>query len=288
MEWIEVIVNGLLLGGLYGLFGLGLALVFGVMRVVNLSHGEFIVLGAYGGVYLAALLPQAPPLLLVLPVAIAAFVVGYLLQATLIGRAVRSGEPLTPLLMTFGLAVILRNLMVEYFGADPRSLDAGAFGRAGVDILGLRIGLYPLFVLLLAFAIFALLQWLFRHTEFGRIVRATSDDSRTVRLMGVEPNRVYNIVMGLSIAFAAVAGMLLALRTSFTPFSGVERLLVAFEVVILGGLGSFWGALIGGMALGVAQLLGQKFDSNAGALYAHLLFFAVLILRPTGLWGKAR
>lgn len=288
MAWLETIVNGLLLGGLYGLFGLGLALVFGVMRVVNLAHGEFIVLSAFGGVYLAALFPQVSPLLLILPVALVAFAVGYVLQATLINRAVRTGEPLTPLLLTFGLAVILRNVMVEVFGADPRALDGGALSRAGFDIFGLRIGWYPLLVLVLAVALFAGLQWLLQRTEFGRIVRATSDQSQIVRLMGIEPNRVYNIVMGLSIAFAAVAGMLLALRTSFTPFSGVERLLVAFEVVILGGLGSFWGALIGGMALGVAQLVGQKFDSNAGALYSHLLFFLVLIVRPTGLAGRGR
>ena len=286
MDWIETIINGLLLGGLYGLFGLGLALVFGVMRVVNLAHGEFIVLAAYGGVSLSALAPQVSPLLWVLPVAVAAFGVGYVLQATLVNRTVRSGDPLTPLLLTFGLAVVLRNVMVEIFGTDPRALDGGAFTRAGIDVFGLRIGVFPLAVLALAAAMFFALQWLLQRTEFGRIVRATSDNQRIVRLMGIEPNRVYSIVMGLALAFAAVAGVLLALRTSFTPYSGAERLLIAFEVVILGGLGSFWGAFIGGMALGVAQLLGQKFDSNAGSLYAHLLFFAVLMFRPTGLAGK--
>ena len=286
MAWLETIVNGLLLGGLYGLFGLGLALVFGVMRVVNLAHGEFIVLAAYAGVSLSALAPQVSPLLWVLPVAVAAFGVGYLLQATLVNRTVRTGDPLTPLLLTFGLAVVLRNVMVELFGTDPRALDGGAFTRAGIDVFGLRIGVFPLAVLALAAAMFFALQWLLQRTEFGRIVRATSDNQRIVRLMGIEPNHVYNIVMGLALAFAAVAGMLLALRTSFTPYSGAERLLIAFEVVILGGLGSFWGAFIGGMALGVAQLLGQKFDSNAGSLYAHLLFFAVLMFRPTGLAGK--
>ncbi len=288
MDWIETIVNGLLLGGLYGLFGLGLALVFGVMRVVNLAHGEFIVLAAYAGTMLAAMAPGVPPLLWVLPVAVAAFGVGYALQALLVNRAVRTGDPLTPLLLTFGLAVVLRNLMVETFGTDPRALDGGQFTRAGIDLFGLRIGLFPLTALAIAAVMFFALQWLLTRTEWGRIVRATSDNFRIVRLMGVEPNRVYNTVMGLALAFTAVAGMLLALRTSFTPYSGVERLLIAFEVVILGGLGSFWGAFAGGMALGVAQLLGQKIDSNAGSLYAHLLFFVVLILRPTGLAGRGR
>lgn len=288
MDWIETIINGLLLGGLYGLFGLGLALVFGVMRVVNLAHGEFIVLAAFGGTGLAALAPGVSPLVWVLPVAVVAFGVGYAFQALLVNRTVRSGDPLTPVLLTFGVAVVLRNLMVEILGTDPRALDGGAFTRAGIDVLGVRIGVFPLTVLALVAAMFFALQWLLARTEWGRIVRATSDNFRIVRLMGVEPNRVYNTVMGLALAFASVAGMLLALRTSFTPYSGVERLLIAFEVVILGGLGSFWGAFAGGMALGVAQLLGQKIDSNAGPLYAHLLFFLVLILRPTGLAGRAR
>ncbi|ODU06603.1 MAG: ABC transporter permease [Rubrivivax sp. SCN 71-131] len=287
MDWIETIINGVLLGALYGLLGLGLALVFGVMRVVNLAHGEFIVMAAYAGALLAALMPGVNPLLWVLPVAVLAFGAGYVLQAVLVNRTVKSGDPLTPLLLTFGLAVVLRNLMVEVFGTDPRALDGGAFTRAGVDFLGLRIGLFPLAVLVLAAVMFAALQWLLARTEWGRIVRATSDNARVVRLMGVRPNRVYNTVMGLALAFAAVAGVLLALRSSFTPYSGVERLLIAFEVVILGGLGSFWGAFAGGIALGVAQLVGQKLDSNAAALYAHLLFFVVLVIRPTGLAGRS-
>ena len=287
MDWIETIINGVLLGALYGLLGLGLALVFGVMRVVNLAHGEFIVMAAYAGALLAALMPGVNPLLWVLPVAVLAFGAGYVLQAVLVNRTVKSGDPLTPLLLTFGLAVVLRNLMVEVFGTDPRALDGGAFTRAGVDFLGLRIGLFPLAVLVLAAVMFAALQWLLARTEWGRIVCATSDNARVVRLMGVRPNRVYNTVMGLALAFAAVAGVLLALRSSFTPYSGVERLLIAFEVVILGGLGSFWGAFAGGIALGVAQLVGQKLDSNAAALYAHLLFFVVLVIRPTGLAGRS-
>ncbi len=286
MAWIETLLNGVMLGGLYALFGLGLAVVFGVMRVVNLAHGEFVVLAAYFGAFLATMFPGVSPLLLIVPVALAAFAVGYALQATLVNRAVRADDPLTPVLLTFGVSVVLRNLMVEFFGADPRAIDAGALSTGGFDLLGLRIGLYPLIVLVVAVLSFAILQWLLRRTHFGLVARATSDDRRIVRTQGVKPGRVYNIVMGISLVFAAMAGLLLAMRTSFTPFSGVERLLGAFEVVIIGGLGSFWGALAGGIALGVAQLVGQKIDSNAGALYSHLLFFAILILRPNGLAGK--
>lgn len=288
MEWLATVVNGVLLGGLYGLFGLGLALVFGVMRVVNLAHGEFIVLGAFVGVLLVGLLPQVPPWALVLPVALIGYAVGWGLQAGVVNRAVRSGNPLTPLMLTFGLSVVLRNAFVQLFGADSRAIDGGALTTAGVDVLGLRIGLYPLLVLVLAALLFGALHWLLRHSEFGRVVRAVADAPEVARLMGVTPARVFNRVMGLAIAFAMLAGFLLAQRTSFTPFSGAERMLLAFEVVIIGGLGSFWGALAGGVVLGVAQLVGQKFDSNAGPLYAHLVFVLVLLFMPKGLAGERR
>lgn len=288
MAWIETIINGILLGGLYGLIGLGLALVFGVMRVVNITHGEFIVLAAYFGVILTERVPWIPSLLLIIPVALVAFIIGYLLQFFLINRVVKAPSPLPPLLLTFGLSVVIRNLMVELFGADPRSIQGGTLGLANVEVLNLHIGLYPIIVLITALVLFLLLQWVLTHTFLGRIIRATSDDAETVRLMGIDPKRVYNIVMGLSLAFAAVAGTLLAMRSTFTPFSGVEKLLLAFEVVIIGGLGSLWGALLGGIALGVAQLAGLKTDPNAGLLYAHLLFFLVLMARPTGIAGTRR
>jgi len=288
MDWIATLVNGALLGGLYGLFGLGLALVFGVMRVVNLAHGEFIVLGAYFGVFLVASLPQLPPWVMVLPVALAGYALGWGLQAGVVNRALRSGDPLTALMLTFGLSVVLRNGMVAVFGADSRAIDGGALTSAGIDILGLRVGLYPLLILLLAVALFGGLHWLLSRSEFGRVVRATADAPEVVRLMGVAPDSVFNRVMGLALAFAMVAGFLLAQRTLFTPFSGVERMLVAFEVVIIGGLGSFWGALGGGIALGIAQLLGQKLDSNAGSLYSHLVFVLVLLFMPKGLAGERR
>lgn len=288
MDWLSTAINGALLGGLYGLFGLGLVLVFGVMRIVNLSHGEFIVLGAFLGVYLVASFPAAPPFAMIVPVALAGYATGWLLQAGVVNLAVRTGDPLTPLLLTFGLSVVLRNGMVELFGADSRAIDGGALTSAGFNLFGLRLGVYPLLVLGLAIVLFLGLQWLVQRTEFGRILRATADAPQVARLMGVAPDRVFRQVMGLSLAFAAVAGFLLAQRTSFTPFSGVERMLIAFEVVIIGGLGSFWGALIGGVLLGMAQLLGQKYDSNAGPLYAHLLFVVSLVFLPRGIAGDRR
>lgn len=283
MDWVETLVNGALLGGLYGLLGIGLVLVFGVMRVVNIAHGEFMVLAAYLAVMLVSLFPQVHPLFVLIPVVLAAFAVGYVYQATIVNRVVRAPDPLAPLLLTFGVSIVLRNLMVVVFGADVRGLQLGALSRSGVSLFGLRIGVMPLLTLVAAVLLFLLLQWALKHTAFGRVVRATADRSDIVRLFGVKPERVYNYVMGLSLALGAIAGVLLAVRSSFTPFSGIERLLIAFEVVVLGGIGSFWGALLGGIMLGMAQLAGLKWDPNAGLLYAHLLFFVMLLIRPAGL-----
>jgi branched-chain amino acid transport system permease protein len=283
MAWVETLINGALLGGLYGLLGIGLALVFGVMRVVNIAHGEFMVLSAFFAVLLVSLFPSVPPLLMLIPVVAASFVVGYAYQAVIVNRVVKSPDPLAPLVLTFGVSIILRNLMAEIFGADVRSLQVGELSRSSLNVLGLSIGVMPLLTLVLAVLLFLLMQWVLQRTKFGRIVRATADRRDIVRLFGVKPDRVYNYVMGLSLALGAIGGALLAARSSFTPFSGAERLLIAFEVVVLGGVGSFWGALLGGIALGIAQLVGLKLDPSAGLLYAHLLFFGMLLVRPGGL-----
>jgi branched-chain amino acid transport system permease protein len=284
MIWVETIVNGVLYGGLYGLLGVGLALIVGVMRVVNLSHGEFIVLSAFIGVSLVGAFPWVHPLMMLLPVAIIAFGLGVALQAVLINRVVTRPDPFAAILLTFGVAVVMRNLMVEIYGADLRHLQAGQLAQASAGIGGLHLGVLPLLILGLSVALFTGLQLLLTRTRFGRIVRATADHRDIVRLMGVNPGRVYNLVMGLSLALASVAGMLLAIRASFSPYSGVERLLVAFEVVVLGGLGTFWGAMLGGIALGVAELVGLRLDPNAGPLYAHLLFLVGVLVRPNGLF----
>jgi branched-chain amino acid transport system permease protein len=285
MMWLETVINGVLYGGLYGLLGVGLALIVGVMRVVNLSHGEFIVLSAFIGVSLAGLFPWIYPLALLVPVALIAFVLGFGLQAVLVNRVVTRPDPFAAILLTFGVAVVMRNLMVEVFGADPRNIPAGRLAHASVAIGGLSVGVLPILILALSVALFTTLQLILTRTRFGRIVRATADNRDVVRLMGVNPGRVYNVVMGLALALASVAGMLLAMRSSFTPYSGVERLLIAFEVVVLGGLGTFWGAMVGGIILGVAELVGLRFDPNAGPLYAHLLFLTGVLLRPSGLFG---
>lgn len=286
MDWIEAFINGVLLGGLYALFGLGLGLVFGVLRLINVAHGELVVLSAFCGIFLATIFPGLHPVLLTVPVALAAFAFGFLLQALLINRVASDAGPMVPMLLTFGLSVMLRNLMVEMFGADPRKLDGGQLLSDSLVFAGLRIGVYPLLVLAISGGLFLIVRQIVQRTEFGRIIRATADNPEIVRIVGVDPQRVFCIVMGLSTALAAVAGVLLAIRTSFTPFSGADRLLLSFEVVIIGGLGSLSGALIGGLLLGIAQIVGLKLFPETGPLFAHLVFLLVLFARPAGLLGR--
>jgi branched-chain amino acid transport system permease protein len=286
LVWVATIANGVLLGGLYGLFGVGLALVFGVTRIINIMHGEFIALSAFIALGISTVLPNIHPLLLIAPVVVVSFGLGYAVQAIFVNRSMRLPDPLAPLLLTFGLSVIVRNLMVEAFGVNPRSIRQGDFAQLSIDVFGIPIGVLPLVTLAIAIVLFLALQFVLRRTELGRIVRATADNSEIVRLMGVRPASVYNIVMGLSFALAGIAGLMLGLRTTFTPFSGVERLLISFEVVVLGGLGSFWGAMLGGIALGVAQLVGLRLNPNSGFLYANLVFFVFVMLRPNGLFGR--
>lgn len=285
MVWVDLFINGICLGGLYGVLGVGLALVIGVMRFVNISHGEFIVMASFLGVYASAALPGVNPLWLLIPVAIVFFFVGYGVQAVLFNRVVTAADFLAPILLTFGLSIVLQNAMFEVFGTDVRALTAGGLARLSVQLGSVSIGVLPLITLALAILFFVALQLVISRTRFGRAVRATADNRDVARLMGVKPTRIFNITMGFALALAAVAGLLLAMRSTFTPFSGFGNLLVAFEVIVIGGFGSFWGALLGGFLLGLAQLIGLHFDPDAGIFYVHVAFFAVVLFRPQGLMG---
>lgn len=284
LDWINTLIQGILLGGFFALSGLGLSLSFGIMRIVNIAHGDFLVVASYLGVVIVALTGINP--LLVIPlVAPLMFGVGYLLQRTLLNRAV-SGSELTPLLITFGLSIILHNGLQEIFSADFKSLDAGPIEVASLTLGGINIGWLPLSILLIAIAIFAGLHRLMNTTTFGRIVRATVDDPQMTSLMGVDTHKVYAIGMGLSMAIVGIAGSLYGVKSSFSPLTGGDQLLFAFETVIIGGLGSIWGTLAGGMALGIAQIIGFKIHAGWGAFAGHLVFFLFLFLKPNGLLAK--
>lgn len=281
---MNAIVQGILLGGFYALFATGLSLVFGVMRIVNLAHGDFSVLAAYVAVLLAGHAGLNPfvALLVVIP---AMAVAGYVLQVGLLNFTLDSG--LAPLLATFGLAIIVQNALQQGFSGNAQRLHPGAIETDSIHVTSqISIGWFPLVTLIAAVLLLAGLQVVIRYTSLGRALRATSDDQRAAQLVGIDNRRLYGLAMAISLATVAVAGIFLAIRTSFTPTTGPLRLIFAFEAVIIGGLGSLWGTLLGGIVLGVSQSIGAQISPGWDVLAGHLVFLAVLLVRPTGLLGR--
>jgi branched-chain amino acid transport system permease protein len=285
MEWVNAIVQGVLLGGLYALFATGLSLIFGVMRVVNLAHGVLTLLAAFIALVVTQHTNLSP--LLTLPVVIPLmFALGYILQRWLINLTF-SGGALAPLLVSFGIAVIVENTLLKVFSADSRGLDAGSVENTSIHITGgLSIGWLPLTIFFVAVTILAGLQLFFDRTMFGRAMRATSDDNEAAQLMAINDRHVYAIAMGIALAIAGIAGVFVGVRTTFSPLDGSVLLIFAFEAVIIGGLGSLWGTLVGGVILGVSQTLGAHVSPSWFQLSGHLVFLAVLAVRPTGLFAR--
>ncbi len=287
LGWLDTIVQGVLLGGLYAVFALGLALMFGVMRLTNVAHGDLIILAAFGAFAITATLGISPfvaaPLLL--PIALGA---GYAVQRGLLNRTL-SRDPLPSLVVTFGLAIVIQNVLMELFTADPRALEAGALQTQSIRLLdGLSIGTLPLLTLAVALALTVAMQLLFERTALGRAFRATSDDQDVAQLMGLDARHVYALATAIAFALVAVAGLLYGLRTTFSPTDGPALLLYAFEAVIIGGMGSFWGSFVGAMLLGVTQSIGFRWNPGWGIWFGHIVFLLVLVLRPQGLFPKTR
>ncbi len=284
MDLINIILQGVLVGGLYALFAAGLSLIFGVMRLVNIAHGDLIVLAAYIAMEVIKLsgLPPLVALIFVVPV-MAAF--GYALQRGILNRTL-GGDLLPPLLVSFGLSVILQNGLLAVFTADSRKLDAGVLETASVSFGGLSIGLLPALMFATAVAVIAALQFMFYKTALGRAFRATSDDAEIAELMGLDRRRVYAWAMALCLGVVAIAGVFLAIRSNFDPFMGPGRLIFGFEAVIIGGLGNLWGTLAGGVILGVAQGLGAAIDPGWQILAGHVAFLLILAIKPRGLFPR--
>ncbi len=284
MEWLNAIVQGTLLGGLYALFAAGLSLIFGVMRLVNIAHGDLIVLSAYFGLTVTTALGLHPlaALLIVVP-AMAA--IGYALQRGVLNQTL-GDDILPPLLVTFGLSVIIQNALLETYTADPQKMDAGALETASVDIGGLTLGVLPILTFAIAVGVIAGLQWAFYRTALGRAFRAVSDNQEIAQLMGLNRRHIFALAMALALAVTAIAGILLGIRTSFDPSIGGGRLIFGFEAVIIGGLGNLWGTLAGGVILGVAQTVGAKIDPGWQLLAGHIAFLLILAFRPRGLFPR--
>ena len=287
MTWVNTIVQGVLLGGLYAIFAAGLSLIFGVMRLVNIAHGDLIVLAAYVALLVVGAL-GIDPLLSIVIVAPLMAAFGYALQRSVLNRTL-GPDLLPPLLVTFGLSVILQNGLLSLFTADSRKLDAGAIEIATIRLAdGLSIGILPLLQFAIAIAVIWALQHVFYATATGRAFRATSDDPDVAQLMGIDNAHVFGLAMALSMAVVSIAGVLLAVRANFDPSIGPARLIFGFEAVIIGGLGSMWGTLAGGIILGVAQAIGASLDPGWQLLAGHLAFLVILAVRPEGLFPKVQ
>jgi branched-chain amino acid transport system permease protein len=284
-EWFNVIVQGVLIGGLYAMFAAGLSLIFGVMRLVNIAHGDLIVLAAYVALVVTQGLGIDPLSSLVLVVPIMALI-GYALQRGLLNFTL-GDDLLPPLLVTFGLSIMIQNGLLELFTADSRKLQAGAIEVASFRALpGVWIGLLPLIQFIVAVAVIWGLQFLFYRTALGRAFRATSDDQPVAQLMGLDTRHVFAMAMALSLAIIAIAGVFLAVRANFDPAIGPARLIFGFEAVIIGGLGSMWGTLAGGIILGVSQAIGAQLNPGWQVLAGHVVFLFILAVRPQGLFPK--
>jgi branched-chain amino acid transport system permease protein len=283
MTWVNAVIQGLLLGGQYALIACGLSLAFGVMRIVNLAHGDLAVCGAYLGLVLSSALgvPVWVTLPLLLP---AAFCAGLVLQTLLFGRALRHGV-LAPVLVTFGLSVMIENLLQVAATSDPRGLNGGTLALASFRLGSLTVSWLFMTAFLTACAVLSGLQLLLSRTSWGRKVRATADDLDTARLVGIRVRPLFATVAGIAVATAALAGVFIGTIGTFDPQQGADTLIFAFEAVVIGGIGSLWGTLAGGMALGVTQVVVGQVNEAYAVLAAHLLFLAVLAVRPGGLFA---
>lgn len=281
-----MLLDGIMLGGLYALFALGLSLMFGVMRLTNTAHGDFIVLGAYATLSLIALgMPVWGAALATLPIA---WLLGYCLQRFVL-NATLGRDPLPSLVVTFGMSIVIQNLLLQVFSADPRSIDTGGLAARGLPLGGgIQVGELPLLTLAAALLATGMLQWLFGRTALGRSFRAVSDDREIAELMGLRARHVYALATALAFVLVALAGTLQGMRTTVAPADGPMLLLFAFESVIIGGMGSFWGTLAGAMLLGTSQEVAFRIASGWGIWAGHVVFLGVLVLRPQGLFPKTR
>ena len=277
---IDAVIQGVLLGGYYAILAAGLSLMFGVMRFINLAHGDLAILGAYAvlaGVQFAHL----PLWLMVLAMLPAMALLGWLLQKALFARALRSGI-LLPLLITFGLGAMVQNGLFGVFGSDTRSLGnhLGDLSWASWQLPGgLSVGVLPVATFAIAVLVLAALHAVLRHTRLGRAIRATSIDAEAAQLSGVDAARVHRAAAAIAVALAGLAGAALAARALVDPYAGPAQLIYAFEAVVIGGIGSLWGTLVGGMVLGIAQSVGAQVSPQGFQLAGHLVFLAVLGVR---------
>lgn len=284
MNWINALIQGLLLGGLYALSACGLSLLYGVMGAINLAHGDLAIVAAYLAIVVIPIL-HLPGLLAFAIVVPVFLVLGYLGQRTLIQATLDRG-PLTTLLVSFGVSIVIQNVLLELFSADSHSIDIGSFIAASIQVNDeISIAYLSLGIFVVAVVVLLALQLFMSRTTTGRLIRAVADDREAAQLSGTRYRHVFGIAAALAIGTVALAGLAFGMYSSFSPTSGSTRLLFAFEAVVIGGLGSLWGTLAGGIVLGMAQAIGAAIDPSFGVLTGHLVFLIVLAVRPNGIAG---
>ncbi len=285
MIWLDVVVTGVLIGGFYALFACGLSLMFGVMKVINLAHGDMAVVAAYAAVFLVPHLHVAAvwSFLVVVPLF---GLLGYGVQRTLIQRSI-DRDPFTTLLVTFGLSVVIENLLLEAYSANSHVVYIGSLTYESWHPGSIfYLSYLSLTVLAVAVAVLALLQLFLSRSSLGRQIRAVADDREAAQMSGTNYRHIFGVAAAITFATVALAGLAYGMMTQFSPTSGGINLLFAFEAVVVGGIGSLWGTLIGGIALGIAQQLGAHFNPQYQVLAGNLLFLIILAVRPQGLFGK--
>jgi branched-chain amino acid transport system permease protein len=285
MIWFNILIQGALIGGFYALFACGLSLMFGVLKVINLAHGDMAVVAGYVAVFLTPHLhiPEIWSFLIVVPIFA---LLGYVVQRTLIQKSI-DRDPFTTLLVTFGLSVVIENLLLEIYSANAQTVNVGSIGYESWHPGSIfYISYVSLGVLGTAVLVLLILQMFLSRTSTGRLIRAVADDREAAQMSGANYRHIFGIAAAIAFATVALAGIAYGMMTQFAPTSGGVNLLFAFEAVVIGGIGSLWGTLIGGIALGIAQQFGAHFNVEYQILAGNVLFLIVLAIRPQGLFGR--
>jgi branched-chain amino acid transport system permease protein len=284
MGWVNAIVQGILTGGLYALFACGLSLMFGVMKLVNLAHGDLATVAAYIGIGVIAVIHI--PFLWSVPIVVAIMAaLGYVLQRSLFQAAITRGE-LTTLIVTFGLSIVIENGLLQFFTANNRGIGTGSSLVSSSFSIGAGLTIAWLDVVIFGLAVVVLLslQYFLSASKYGRLIRAVADDREAAQLSGADYRHVFGIAAALAFSTVALAGIAYGMTTVVSPTTGTDTILLfAFAAVVIGGLGSLWGTLVGGIVLGVAQQIGAQINISYELLAGYIVFLAVLVIRPQGL-----
>jgi branched-chain amino acid transport system permease protein len=287
MAWVNAVIQGILTGGLYALFACGLSLLFGVMKVVNLAHGDLATVAGYVGVGVVAAFHL--PFLWSVPVVVLVMAaLGYVLQRSVIEAALSRGE-LTTLIVTFGLSIVIENGLLQFFTSDSRGLAVGdSFTTASFSIGSqITIAWLDVYIFILAVAVLLALQYFLSGSKYGRLIRAVADDREAAQLSGANYRHVFGIAAAIAFGTVALAGMSYGLTTTIDPTSGTDTILLfAFAAVVIGGLGSLWGTLLGGIVLGIAQQIGAQINISYEQLGGYVIFLLVLVVWPQGITSR--